>query len=82
VASTLTRAVLCINTESCSKEVAGNLMLRPGVSKAYPSVGAYDVIAEIQGESLSQLRTEVIPSIQRTHKVRSTLTLTLIDNQR
>jgi DNA-binding Lrp family transcriptional regulator len=77
MAKELVRAMLCINTQSCSKEVAGNLMLLPGVSRAYPAVGAYDVIAEVQGESLSQLRQEIIPSIRRAHKVKSTLTLTL-----
>ena len=77
MAKELVRAMLCINTQSCSKEVAGNLMLLPGVSRAYPAVGAYDVIAEVQGESLSQLRQEIIPNIRRAHKVKSSLTLTL-----
>jgi DNA-binding Lrp family transcriptional regulator len=73
------KAILCINTESSSKDVANNLMLLPGVNRAYPALGAYDVIAEVQGESLSQLREELIPTIRRSNKVKSTLTLTITD---
>jgi DNA-binding Lrp family transcriptional regulator len=71
--------MMCIITESCSKEVADNLRLISGVKKVYLTVGNYDVVTMIQGESLSQLREKVIPTIQGAHNIKSTLTLAPAD---
>jgi DNA-binding Lrp family transcriptional regulator len=71
----LIKALLCVNTESCSEAVAENLRRLDGVKEAYASVGSYDVVAMLEAEDILMLRDLTIPKIRKVDKVKSTLTL-------
>jgi hypothetical protein len=77
IANVMVKAVVCINTTSCSKQVASILRSIDGVSEVYSSVGAYDVIAVVYGR-FSELKQVVLPQIRSVNNVKSTLTLTVI----
>jgi len=43
--------------------------------------GAYDIIAKVQAESADKLREAVTWKIRKMDKIRSTLTLTVVEGQ-
>jgi DNA-binding Lrp family transcriptional regulator len=50
-----------------------------GVEEAYFSYGVYDLIAKIKADTMEQLKETVTRKIRALSKVRSTLTLIIID---
>ncbi len=74
------RALVFINTSTDAAEVVKNLERVKGVSEAHYSRGMYDAVAMVQGESFNEVKEIVSKSIRRMDNVRSTLTLTLIEN--
>jgi len=74
------KALVLINVESGSEdEVLKELKKLEGVEEAYFSYGVYDLIAKIKADTMDQLKETVTRKIRALNKVRSTLTLIIID---
>jgi DNA-binding Lrp family transcriptional regulator len=73
-------AFVLINAEIGSEgEVLGELKKVEGVEEAYSVYGVYDVIAKVKADSMDKLKDLITWSIRRLPKVRSTLTMIVID---
>jgi len=73
------KAFVLINVESGSEEVLEQIKKIEGVEEAYYSYGVYDVIAKIRAETMAKLREAVTQNIRTMSKVRSTLTLVIME---
>ena len=73
-------AYVLINTEIGSmEEVLAALRKISGVEEAYSVYGVYDIIAKIKAESMDKLKEIVTWHIRRLDRVRSTLTMIVIE---
>ncbi len=67
---------MLMNTELAKEEeVVKELMKIEGVREAYALYGIYDVIAEVEAESMEKIREIVLTRIRRLENVRTTITL-------
>ena len=74
------RAFVLINVESGSEdEVLKELKTMEGVEEAYFSYGVYDLITKIRADSMDKLKETVTRKIRTLSKVRSTLTLIMME---
>ena len=74
------KAFVLINVESGSEDdVLRELKLVPGVEEAYFSYGVYDIITKIKSETMEQLKDLVTKNVRTLPKVRSTLTLIMME---
>jgi len=74
------RAFVLINVESGSEdEVLKELKTIDGVEEAYFSYGVYDLITKIRANSMDKLKELVTRRIRTLSKVRSTLTLIMME---
>jgi len=73
-------AFVLINTEIGSEsEVLKALKEVEGVDEAYSVYGVYDIIAKIKADTMDRLKDIVTWRIRRLNKVRSTLTMIVIE---
>ena len=73
-------AFVLVNTEIGSEsEVLTALKKVDGVQEAYTVYGVYDIIAKIGAETMDKLKEIVTWHIRRLDKVRSTLTMIVIE---
>jgi DNA-binding Lrp family transcriptional regulator len=74
------KAYVLINVESGSEdEVLKELKRIEGVEEAYFSYGVYDLITKIKADTMEKLKEMVTRQIRALNKVRSTLTLILME---
>ncbi|KYH40835.1 MAG: hypothetical protein AYL31_005720 [Candidatus Bathyarchaeota archaeon B26-1] len=74
-------AFVLINAEIGSEgEVLKALREVEGVKEAYSVYGVYDIIAKIEADSMDKLKDVVTWRIRRLDKVRSTLTMIVIES--
>jgi DNA-binding Lrp family transcriptional regulator len=74
------KAFVLINVESGSEdEVLKELKGIEGVEEAYFSYGVYDIITKIKAETMEQLKEMVTRRVRTLPKVRSTLTLIMME---
>lgn len=74
------RAFVLINVESGSEdEVLKELKTIEGIDEAYFSYGVYDLITKIKADSMDKLKELVTRRIRTLSKVRSTLTLIMME---
>jgi DNA-binding Lrp family transcriptional regulator len=74
------RAFVLINVESGSEdEVLKELKKFEGVEEAYFSYGVYDLITKIKADTMEKLKDMVTRQIRALNKVRSTLTLIMME---
>ena len=74
------RAFVLINVESGSEdEVLRELKGVEGVEEAYFSYGVYDIITKIKANTMEQLKEMVSRQVRTLPKVRSTLTLIMME---
>jgi DNA-binding Lrp family transcriptional regulator len=74
------RAFVLINVESGSEdEVLKELKGIEGVEEAYFSYGVYDLISKIKADTMDKLKEMVTRQIRTLSKVRSTLTLIIME---
>jgi len=74
------RAFVLINVESGSEdEVLKELKTIDGVEEAYFSYGVYDLITKIKADTMEKLKEMVTRRIRTLIKVRSTLTLIMME---
>jgi len=74
------KAYVLINVESgFEDDVLRELKTTEGVDEAYFSYGVYDIITKVKAETMEQLKDMVTKRIRTLSKVRSTLTLILME---
>jgi DNA-binding Lrp family transcriptional regulator len=74
------RAFVLVNVESGSEdEVLQELKKVEGVEESYFSYGVYDIITKIKAETMDKLKELVTRRIRILSKVRSTLTLIMME---
>lgn len=74
------RAFVLVNVESGSEdEVLKELKTIQGVEEAYFSYGVYDIITKIRAETMEKLKELVTHQVRTLSKVRSTLTLIMME---
>jgi DNA-binding Lrp family transcriptional regulator len=74
------RAYVLINVESGSEdEVLKELKTVEGIEEAYFSYGVYDLITKIKADTMDKLKEMVTRRIRTLSKVRSTLTLIMME---
>jgi len=75
------RAFILINTEidSSIADALKNLKNVEGVDEAFAVYGVYDIIARIRAESMNKLKEIVTWRIRRIDKVRTTLTMMVVE---
>ena len=74
------KAYVLINVESgFEDDVLRELRSIEGVDEAYFSYGVYDIITKVKAETMETLKDMVTKRIRSLPKVRSTLTLILME---
>jgi DNA-binding Lrp family transcriptional regulator len=80
VETEMPKAFVLINVESGSEEeVLEQIRKIEGVEEAYFSYGVYDIIAKIKAETMVKLRETVTQKMRTIGKIRSTLTLIMME---
>jgi len=73
-------AFVLINTEIGSEaDVLGTLKKVEGVAEAFAVYGVYDIIARVGADTMDKLKEIVTWRIRRLDKVRSTLTMIVVE---
>ena len=76
----MTLAYVLINTElGAEEEVKKKLMEQPEVEEAYIVYGVYDLIVKLRAETMEKVKAAVTWKIRRMDKVRSTLTMIVME---
>lgn len=76
-------AFILINTEiGCEDEVMKALESIDEVKEAYIVYGVYDIIAKVEAEDMEVLRNIVSSKIRKIPKVRSTMTMIVVEERR
>jgi len=74
------RAFVLINVESGSEdEVLKELKAIEGVEESFFSYGVYDIITKIRADTMEKLKDMVTRRIRTLNRVRSTLTLIMME---
>jgi len=74
-------AFVLINSEiGAEDEVLKALRQVEGVEEAYLVYGVYDIVAKVRAESMDKLREIVTWKIRRLSRVRSTLTMVVVES--
>jgi DNA-binding Lrp family transcriptional regulator len=81
--SIMPMAFVLINTEIGSEsEVLDDLKKIEAVKEAYMVYGVYDVVAKVSANTMDKLKEIVTWHVRRLDKVRSTLTMIVIEGQK
>jgi len=76
----LPTAFVLINTEiGAEAEVLESLKDVEGIAEAYAVYGVYDIIAKVTAENMDKLKEIVTWHVRRLDKVRSTLTMIVVE---
>ncbi len=74
-------AFVLVNVEAgTDREVLANLKKVPEVKAAYMVYGVYDIVVMIEADTLERLREMVTKKIRQLDKVRSTMTMIVMEN--
>ena len=78
----MAEAYVLVNCELGAEEgVIGGLKQIEQVKEVHGTFGAYDIIAKVQTEAADKLREAITWKIRKMDKIRSTLTLTVVEGQ-
>ena len=76
-------AFVLINTElGTENEVLEQLRKIDAVEESYIVYGVYDIVAKVSADTMEKLKEIVTWKVRRLDKVRSTLTMILIEGQK
>jgi DNA-binding Lrp family transcriptional regulator len=76
-------AFVLINTEIGSEaDVLKDLKKVEGVEEAYAVYGVYDIIARVTANTMDKLKETVTWRVRRLDKVRSTLTMIVVEESK
>lgn len=79
----MAEAFVLINTEvGGESDVLKALMEVEGVEEAYVVYGVYDVVAKIRAPDIESLKKIVTTNIRKLPKVKSTLTMVVVEGKR
>ncbi len=74
-------AFVLINAEIGSEDaVVKELKAASNVKEAYMVYGVYDIVAKVAADSMDKLKEIITWKIRRLNKVKSTLTMIVIEN--
>jgi len=77
----MTTAFVLINSEIGGEdEVLGELKKVKNVKEAHIVYGVYDIVAKVEAESMDKLKSVITWKIRRLDKVRSTLTMIVVES--
>jgi len=75
-------AIVLINAEIGSEEEVFNEISKiEGVTEAYVVYGVYDIIAKVEADNMEKLKETVASKIRKLPKVRSTLTMIIVEGK-
>tara|TARA_B100000378_G_scaffold161950_1_gene130445 strand:+ start:147 stop:389 length:243 start_codon:yes stop_codon:yes gene_type:complete len=75
-------AFVLVNCElGAEEEVIRGFKALEHVRSVYGTFGAYDIIAEVEADTTDELRETITWKIRKMDKIRSTLTLTVVEGQ-
>lgn len=75
-------AYVLINTEiGFEDEVLRQLKKTTHVTEAYVVYGVYDVVAKVEADTMDKLKDTITSNIRRFDKVRSTLTMIMVEGK-
>jgi DNA-binding Lrp family transcriptional regulator len=75
-------AYVLINCENDSEEeIIKELSKLPELVEVYQAYGSYDLIAKISTDTIDKLKETISWSIRRSDKIKSTLTLIVVEGQ-
>ena len=76
-------ALVLINTETGSEqEVLDELRKIDAVKESYMVYGVYDIVAKVGADTMDKLKDIVTWNVRRLDKVRSTLTMIVIEGEK
>jgi len=74
-------AFVLVNVEAgTDKEFLANLKKVPEVKSAYMVYGVYDIVVMIESDTLERLREMVTKKVRQLDKVRSTMTMIVMES--
>ena len=80
-ASVMPMAFVLINAEIGSEDaVVKELKAVSNVKEAYMVYGVYDIVAKVAADSMDKLKEIITWKVRRLNKVKSTLTMIVIEN--
>jgi len=69
-------AYVLINCDlGCEKAIIDELKLLVNIKEAHGILGAYDILAKVESDSVESLRDTITWKIRKLNRIRSTLTL-------
>ncbi|MCI4435794.1 MAG: Lrp/AsnC ligand binding domain-containing protein [Ignisphaera sp.] len=75
------KAIVLINTEvGAEEEVLNEVKNIENVKDAYMVYGIYDIVAEVEADSVEKLRKAISETLRKIPKVRSTITLIVVES--
>ncbi len=75
-------AIVLINTEIGAEEEVFNQLSRvDSITEAYIVYGVYDIVAKVEAENMDKLKEVISAHIRRLPKVRSTLTMIVVEGK-
>ena len=76
-------AFVMINTEIGSeKEVLDEIRKSDAVKESYITYGVYDIVAKVSADTMDKLKEIITWNVRRLDKVRSTLTMIVIEGEK
>jgi DNA-binding Lrp family transcriptional regulator len=76
----MAKAFILVNADVGSEdEVVKELRSMPNVKESFIAYGAYDIVAKVEADSMDKLKELVNGKIRRLTKVRSTLTMIIVE---
>ena len=78
----MAEAYVLVNCDlGAEEEIISGLKQIEQVKEVHGTFGAYDIIVRVQVESADNLREAITWKIRKMNKIRSTLTLTVVEGQ-
>ena len=78
----MAQAYVLLNCElGAEEEIIGKLKELETVKEVHGTFGAYDIITKLEAEPTEKLRETITNNLRKMDKIRSTLTLTVVEGQ-
>ena len=78
----MAQAYILLNCElGAEEEIIGKLKELKTVKEVHGTFGAYDITVKLEAETAEMLRETITQNLRKMDKIRSTLTLTVVEEQ-
>ena len=78
----MAQAYVLLNCElGAEEEIIGKLKELKTVKEVHGTFGAYDITVKLEAETTEKLRETITQNLRKMDKIRSTLTLTVVEEQ-